>query len=347
MSDLTESEVVEVGDLDPDQWNDYAAEQGWSDGMPLMIPTEDKVAQFVETCRGDNEPFPPMSPRRVIPTLQSLAANAVMAGCKAEYFPVVVSSVRALLNPDYNLHGTLATTHPCAPGLILNGPIRNQLGVNCGSNCFGQGNRVNATIGRAVQLTLLNVGGAKPGEMDRSTQGSPAKYTFCFGENEEESPWEPYHVRRGFEAKDSVVTVLPCEPPHNVNDHASTSGEGILKTIAGTISQPGSNLIYGTAPYVVALGPEHARTIHRDGFSIEDVQQKLYEASAVEVSRVSPENQENYEKDREQKPVNGKYYLTRSPEDIQVLVAGGPGKHSAVIPTFGFTEACSVRISNV
>lgn len=347
MTDLTESEVVEIGDLDPAQWNDYALEQGWGDGMPLMPPTEGAVARFVETCRGDNEPFPPMPPRRVIPTMDSIAANAVMAGCKAEYFPVVVSAVRALLNPDYNLHGTLATTHPCAPGVILNGPIRQQLDINCGSNCFGQGHRANATIGRAVQLTLLNVGGAKPGEMDRSTQGSPAKYAFCFGENEEDSPWEPYHVRRGFETADSVVTVLPCEPPHNINDHASTSGEGILMTIAGTISQTGANVIYGTAPYTIALGPEHAQTIHRDGWTIEDIQQKLYEASAVHISRVSAENRTNYEQDREQAPVNDHYYLTRSPEDIQILVAGGPGKHSAYIPTFGFTEACSVRVSNV
>ncbi len=347
MTDLTESDVIEVGDLDPAQWNDYAIDQGWSDGMPLLAPTESAVAQFVETCRGDNEPFPPMPPRRVIPTLDSIAANAVMAGCKAEYFPVVVSTVRALLNPDYNLHGTLATTHPCAPGVILNGPIRTQLDINCGSNCFGQGRRANATIGRAVQLTLLNVGGAKPGEMDRSTQGSPAKYAFCFGENEEESPWEPYHVRRGFDATDSVVTVLPCEPPHNINDHASTTGEGILQTIAGTISQTGANVIYGTAPYTIALGPEHAQTIYRDGFSIADMQEKLYHASAVHISRVSQENRTNYEQDREQDPVNDHYYLTRSPEDIQILVAGGPGKHSAYIPTFGFTEACSVRVSNI
>jgi hypothetical protein len=347
MTDLNESELVEIGDLDPAQWNDYALEQGWGDGMPLMPPTEGAVARFVETCRGDNEPFPPMPPRRVIPTLDNIAANAVMAGCKAEYFPVVVSAVRALLNPDYNLHGTLATTHPCAPGVILNGPVRQQLDINCGSNCFGQGHRANATIGRAVQLTLLNVGGAKPGEMDRSTQGSPAKYAFCFGENEEDSPWEPYHVRRGFEAADSVVTVLPCEPPHNINDHASTSGEGILMTIAGTISQPGANVIYGTAPYTIALGPEHAQTIHRDGWTIEDIQQKLYEASAVHISRVSAENRTNYEQDREQAPVNDHYYLTRSPEDIQILVAGGAGKHSAYIPTFGFTEACSVRVSHV
>ena len=179
-----------------------------------------------------------------------------------------------------------------------------------------------------------------------SSGSKAAKYAFCFGENEAESPWEPYHVRRGFGVTDSVVTVLPCEPPHNINDHASTTGEGILKTIAGTVSQPGSNLIYGTAPYTVVFGPEHAQTVHRDGFTIKDIQQKLYEDSAVDINRVSRENQINYEQDRDQMPINGKYYLTRTPEDIQVLVAGGPGKHSAVIPTFGFTEACSVRIRN-
>ena len=132
MSDTSDSEVLEVGALDPEQWNDYAIEQGWSDGMPLLAPTEDKVGRFVKICRGDNEPFPPMPPRRIIRTMEGIAANAVMAGCKAEYFPVVVSTVRALLNPEYNLHGTLATTHPCAPGIILSGPVRKELDLNCG-----------------------------------------------------------------------------------------------------------------------------------------------------------------------------------------------------------------------
>ncbi len=342
-----DSEFIDVGDLDPGQWNDYAIEQGWSDGFPLVAPTEDAVERFVETCRGDNEPFPPMSPRRLVPTLRGIAANAVMAGCKAEYFPVVVSAVRAVLNPGYNLHGTLATTHPCAPTLIVNGPLRRQLDINCGSNCFGQGHRANATIGRALQLTLLNIGGGKPGEMDRATQGSPAKYSFCFGENEEESPWEPYHMRRGFDANDSVVTVMSCEPPHNINDHASTSGEGILQTIAGTISQTGANILHGHGPYIVALGPEHAQTIHRDGFSIADIQEKIYEASAIDVERVPEEKRRSYTVDRESNVVNGKFYLTPSPGRIQVLVAGGPGKHSAYIPTFGSTEDCSVRIANL
>src|SRR5690606_14776752 len=215
--DVEELEVVEIGDLDFDQWNEYAIEQGWSDGMPLLPPTETAVARFTAVSRGDNEPFPPISPRRVLPTLDSLAANAVMAGCRPEYFPVVLAALRGVLEPDYNLHGSLATTHPCAPVIMVNGPLRKQLEINCSSNCFGQGTRANATIGRALELILLNIGGAKPGIMDRSTQGSPAKFSFCFGENEEESPWEPYHVRRGFSASDSVVTVMSGEPPHHNN----------------------------------------------------------------------------------------------------------------------------------
>ena len=347
MADSVQNDTVDLGDIDPAQWNDYAIEQGWSDGFPLIMPTEGAVERFVETCRGDNEPFPSMSPRRLVPTLRGIAANAVMAGCRAEYFPVVVSAVRAVLNPDYNLHGTLATTHPCAPALIVNGPLRSQLDINCGGNCFGQGHRANATIGRALQLTLLNTGGAKPGEMDRATQGSPAKFTFCFGENEEESPWEPYHVRRGFEPGDSVVTTAACEPSHNINDHASTTGKGILKTVAGTISQTGANVLSGHGPYIVALGPEHAQTIHRDGWTIADMQEKLYEDSAIHVSRVSPERRKNYEEDRGNVPRNDHFYLTPSPESIHILVAGGAGKHSAYISTFSSTEVCSVRVSNV
>ena len=346
MTDPTRNEVVEIGDLDFDQWNDFALEQGWSDGLPLMPPTEEKVERMVDMCRGDNEAFQPMSPRRILPTLRNIAANAVMAGCRPEYFPVVVSAVRAVLDPDYNLHGTLATTHPCAQVMIVNGPARQRLGINCGSNCFGQATKANATIGRALQLTLLNVGGAKPGNMDRATQGSPAKYSFCFGENEEESPWEPYHVRRGFAAGDSVVTVMAGEGPHNINDHSSNTGKGLLTTIAGTISQTGANVIAADGPYFLVLGPEHAKTIHRDGWTIEGMQEMLYEATAVDLARVSKEQQKFYE-NRTNRLIDGRYYLSRTPADIQILVAGGPGKHSAYIPSFGHNEACSVRIGTV
>ncbi len=228
--------------------------------------------------------------------------------------------------------------------LMLNGPVRHEIGVNCGSSCFGQGTRANASIGRVLMLTLMNDGGGKPGIIDRATQGSPAKYSFCFGENEEESPWEPYHVRRGFNASDSIVTALPAEPPHNINDHGSTTSIGILETVAGTLSQTGSNNIYGRSPFMIAFGPEHAATLNRDGWSVQAVQEKLYETAKVHYSHVSADNRKNYQ-EREVEPVNDHYHVARAPKDIQIVVAGGPGKHSAFIPTFGFTEACSVRLS--
>ena len=346
VADLETSEVVEIGDVGDLDFTEFALDQNWGDGMPLVPPTESKVAKFVEAARGDNEPFDPMSPRQVVPTLQSLAANAVMAGCKPEYFPVVLAGVRGVLNSDYNLHGTIATTHPCAPMMLVNGPLRHTLGINCGHNCFGQGWRANATIGRALQLILMNVGGAKPAIMDRSTQGSPAKYSFCFGENEEESPWEPFHVRHGFSPDDSVVTVMSAEPPHNINDHGSNSGEGILITFASVMAQAGANTMYGKGPSMFVIGPEHAATLKRDNWTIKAIQQRLFETGRVAADRVSPENRERYA-ETGHVPENGFYKIAPGPDDIHVLVAGGAGKHSAWIPSFGGTAVISMRVKQL
>ncbi|WP_119419174.1 hypothetical protein [Desertibaculum subflavum] len=344
MNDFSSSEVIDLDIPDSEAWNDFALAQGWSDGMPLVMPTEAAVARFTAAARGDNQTFAPISPRQVVPTLASLAANAVMAGCKPEYFPVVLAALRGVLSPEYNLHGTLATTHPCAPMIMVSGPLRQALDINCGSNCFGQGWRANATIGRALELILLNVGGARPGVMDRSTQGSPAKFSFCFGENEEVSPWAPYHVRRGFAATDSVVTVMSGEAPHNINDHGSTTAEGVLTTICESIAQPGSNLIYGKGPYVLVLGPEHAETLHRDGWTIEALREEVFRRARVHISRVSKENRESYASTGRH-PDGDWYPMSPTVEDIHIVVAGGPGKHSAYIPSFGGTAVCSVRVA--
>lgn len=345
MTDAVDSETLDIEDMDADQWNDYAIQMGWSDGLPLVMPTERAVDRFVAIARGDNEPFGPISPRQVVPTIKGLAANAVMAGCKPEYFPVVLAGLRSVLKPEYNLHGTLATTHPCGQMMLVNGPLRRQLGINCSSNCFGQGWRANASIGRALQLILLNIGGAKPGDMDRSTQGSPAKYSFCFGENEEESPWDPYHVRKGFESSDSVVTTMAAEPPHNINDHSSTTGEGLVVTMAGTACQVGSNNVYLHGPSFFVLGPEHAQTLKRDGWTPRALQEAIYERSKIHVSRISKENQQRWaEMDRH--PIRDHYHLMGSPDDAHIVVAGGPGKHSAFIPSFGNTAAPSVRVKS-
>ena len=340
----TDGELIDIGEMSTEEWNELAIAQGWSDGLPLVMPTEAAVERFVQAARADNETFAPISPRQLVPTIRSLAANAVMAGCKPEYFPVVLAGLKSVLDPAYNLHGTLATTHPCGQLMLVNGPMRTSLDINCGTNCLGQGRRANATIGRALQLILLNVGGAKPGEMDRATHGTPAKYSYCFGENEEASPYEPFHVRRGFAAGDSVVTTMAAESPHNVNDHASTSGEGLITTIANTMSEAGSNTVYLQGPCFVVLGPEHAQTMHRDGWTIASIQEALFERSRVHVSRISKENLESWA-GQERHPIKDHYYLARSPADINVVVAGGAGKHSVYISSFGNTAAPSVKVA--
>jgi hypothetical protein len=343
MSDTAEAEILEIPEMDADAWADYVEAQGWTDGLPLVVPSEDAVARMMDGARGDNEPFPAITPRQVIPTLRSLAANAVMAGCRPSYFPVVLSALRGVLVADYNLHGSLATTHSCAPMVMVNGPLRLALNINCGTNCFGQGWRANATIGRALQLILLNIGGAKPAVMDRSTFGSPAKYTFCFGENEEQSPFAPYHVRQGFEAAESVVTVMSAEPNHNLNDHGSTTGKGILTTFAGAIASPAANTVYAKGPFFIIFGPEHAATLARDNFTVEQIQQFLYDTARVPLAEVSPENRQIYEESGHF-PENDFFKVAPTPDDIHVAVAGGAGKHSAWIPSFGGTAAISIRV---
>ncbi|MQA88296.1 MAG: hypothetical protein GEV03_27675 [Streptosporangiales bacterium] len=341
---VAEEEIITLDDLSHEQWFSYVEERGWGDGLPTIPPTEEAVAAFTEGWTAQPEPFPPIPPRRVAPTWSSLAANAVMAGCRPEHFALILAALRATMHPDFNLHGILATTHPCTPMVIVNGPLRRALAINCGANCLGQGTRANAVIGRALHLVLTNIGGAQPGIMDRATLGSPAKFTYCFGENEEASPWEPYHVRRGFAASDDVVTVAATEPPHNINDHGSTSGDEIITTIAGTMSEAGSNNVYIRGPHFVVIGPEHAATLHRDGWTVPRIQDELYERSRIHLSRVSAGNRAQFQ-DHGIEPKNDHYYVGPGPEQIHVLVAGGPGKHSAWIPSFGATAACSERVS--
>jgi hypothetical protein len=340
--DAENPETLDIGDLDAGTWFDFAVEQGWTDGMPVLPPTEAAVARLLDACRDDGGAFRPLPPRQVVPTLRSLAANAVMAGCRPAYFPVVLAAVRAMSMPAYNLHGTLATTHSCAPMVLVGGPIGRAIGINAGVNCFGQGWRANAAIGRAVGLIARNIGGAIPGAMDRATQGSPAKYAFCFGENEAECPWPSYRVRQGFAPDRSVATVMAAEPPHNINDHGSTGGTAILTTVASVMSQSGSNVCYG-GPSFVVFGPEHAATLHRDRWTVEAIQHRLFETARIPVAQVSPENQASFAESG-RFAQNGFYAVAPTPAHIHVVVAGGAGKHSAWIPSFGMTEAISVEV---
>jgi hypothetical protein len=283
-------------------------------------------------------------------TLEKLAINAVMAGCEPAYFPVIVAAVQAMLDPAFNLHGVQATTHPVAPLVILSGPYARRVGMHAGPGLFGPGFRANATIGRAIRLILMNVGGAWPGRGDMATQGSPAKFAFAVAEREDASPWEPLHVALGFEREQSAVTVFGGEGPHNVNDHVSTSAAGILNNVSDVANTLGSNLGWYLAQsqLLVVLGPEHAATIAADGFSRADVQRFVFEHARLPLGRMKlsgmwgmhdwPQWMNRVTDETVRLP------RVPTPEDIYVMVGGGSGKHSCVIPNCTFSRAVTLRL---
>lgn len=321
-------------------------ERGWGDGLPIVPPTRARVENMLACCdRPWEESIARVAPRYGEATPLRLAANAVMAGCAPEYFPLVMLIIEALCEEPFNLYAIQSTTHLCAPLAIVNGPVARELGINAGHNAFGPGNRANATIGRAVRLALLNIGGAIPGLGDMATFGAPSKYSYVVAENEAANPWGPLHVARGLPAEASAVTVVGAECPHNVNDHESTTGLGTLMSIAGTMGGVGSNdPLYGVAQPVVIFGPEHAKTVADDGYGLADVKRFLHEHATICLRRFSAENVERRLKVtfRERYANAGpdaQVPIVQSAEDILVAVVGGAGKHSAVIPTFGATRA--------
>ncbi|MDL5159083.1 hypothetical protein [Actinomycetospora termitidis] len=334
--------MTETLDVPADaDWEDWVDDRGWGDGLPTVAPTEDRVDAMLQGLPdGAAAGLAALPPSGLTPTLRSVAANAVMAGCVPGMLPVLLAALEAVSTPAYNLHGTLATTHPCAPMVLVSGSAR--AGFHGGGNCFGPGNRRNATLGRALSLVLLHVGGARPGTLDRSTQGSPAKYTFSFAESDE-SPWAGLPSRRGFDDGEPVVSVMAAEPPHNVNDHGSTTGDGILTTIAGTMAETGSNNVYVRGPHLLVLGPEHAATLHRDGWDPVSIREHLWKTARIPVEKVSPGNREQFV-EWGVKPDGDAYTVSTGPEQLHVAVAGGAGKHSAWIPSFGGTELVSVRV---
>src|SRR5919206_134237 len=242
----------------------------------------------------------------------------------------------ALADPLFNLDSVQATTHPVAPLLVVNGPIAAEIGINPGYNAFGQGFRANATIGRAVRLVLMNVGGGLPGSGDRSTQGSPAKFAYCVAENESQSPWEPLHVEAGLPRDVSTVTAFGAEGPHNIQDHYSNTGIGVLRTIAGAMGQAGSNNLLGAGWPLLSLGPEHAATIARDGYDKKAVKEFLFEHARYPLALLGREyQQQQIERHRAVDAPDTMLSIVRRAEDISIIVAGGAGKHSCWQPTFG------------
>jgi hypothetical protein len=249
--------------------------------------------------------------------------------------------VEAVADEKFKLLGVQATTHPCGVLIVVNGPISKKLEMNSGGNAFGPGNRANAAIGRALSLILLNIGGGTPGQIDKSTQGSPCKYTYCVSENEQANPWQPFYVEKGFHTEDSTVTVFAAEGPHNINDHDSTRGLDILKTIVATMATAGNNnLVFFTGEPVLMLGPEHAAAIAEAGFSKEQVKEYIFTNARIPLKNIS----EGHIQYRSKQPerygefISSQMIPVAKKEDIVIMVLGGAGRHSCFIPTFGLNN---------
>jgi hypothetical protein len=331
------------------EFQSFMMERGWGDGLPLIPATAERVAAMLAASRrpaGDVVAVLP--PRLGCATVERVAINAVLAGALPEHLPVILAAVDAVGQAAFNLQAVQTTTHPCSPLIIVNGPIAGRLGINGAGNALGQGHRANAVIGRALRLALQNVGGARPGHEDRATHGHPGKYSYCVAENEAASPWAPLSVDRGFAPDVSTVTVCGSEAPHNINDHGSSTPDGILTTVAGTAAVVGSNNIYLGGEPLVILGPEHAATVAGGGWSKDDFKRALWERAQVPLSRFDPSNIERFAvihpagfKDR---PPETRAPIARQWSDIMIVVAGGAGKHSVLVPTFGATRSVTRRI---
>lgn len=341
---------------DPWQAIEACYEAGWTDGLPVVPPTEKLVAAML--AGGTWEPGEVLlhEPSRGLSvTAEKAAVNAVMAGCLPAYFPVVGAVLQAMGDPYFGLHAVATSTGGAAVLIAVNGPIRDEIGIHCKENLFGPGFRANATIGRTVRLVLRNCLSVIPGVLDKSTQGWAGKYALCFGEDEASSPWEPYHVSLGFAPTESTVTIMACESGHNVLNHASNDAAGLLLTFADTMAAFGS---FSPGRSLVVLAPEHARKIGDSGWSRRQVQEYLYEHATrtfaelkrggkVEASGHNAGNDPGnwFASDPNVHPGDENVVIHRgvSPDDINVMVGGGDaGGHSAFFPTWSRTRSASL-----
>jgi hypothetical protein len=334
---------------DLDAINRLYRERRWSDGLPVIPPTPERVERMLRaTSRGRHEVVAEVAPGFGEATVERIAVNAVLAGCDPEYLPVVIAATEAVAAREFNLQGIQATTNSAAVWVIVNGPRAKELGVNAAHNCLGQGTWANATIGRALRLVLQNIGGALPGEMDRATHGQPGKYSFCCAENEEASPWEPLHVERGHARDASTVTVVGAEGTMNMNTHSKDPDE-FVRAVAETMIHPPSNeYTHGGEPWLV-ISPEHAQVLARAGMGKAELKRRLWESSKMPASRMTEKDLLRVHDSRTEElgriGPNTLLPICPRPEDIWLIVAGGPGTHSIYVPCFGNSRAVTVPLN--
>ena len=333
---------------------EFMFDQGFSDGLPLVPPVPERVMRMLGgTARDPQEVIATVPPNMGEATVEKVAINAVMAGCRPEYLPVVLAAMEAVCTDEFNIHGVMATTMGASPVMVVNGPIRHRLGMNMKLGALGQGNRANASIGRALRLAIRNIGGARPGGTERSTLGNPMKFSMCFAEWEERSPWTPLHVERGFEPDDSVLTVYAMSSgPVLVVDQDSRSGvqlAGSLGMSLETMLHPRARL-WGETLLVIA--PEHVDKLAGDGYGKAEIRARIQEVTArpmrelVEDDRSAMGIKREVAEQMDDAALDKKLPKFRSESDIHIVVAGSEaGSFSAAFHGWLMGETGSIPVS--
>jgi hypothetical protein len=333
---------------------EFLFDQGMTDGLPVVPPTPERVLRMLSGTRRDpQEVVAVMPPNLGEATVEKIAINAVLAGCKPEYLPVVIAAVEAICTDAYNIHGVMATTMGASPVMVVNGPIRERIGMNMRLGALGQGNRANATIGRAVRLAVRNIGGARPGGTERSTLGNPMKFTLCFAEWEERNPWEPLHVERGFAPEDSVVSIFTMTSgPVLMVDQESRSASQLAGTFGLCLDSAFNPKMHYVTDALVVVCPEHVDTLTRDGWTKADIRRRIQEVTARPIrelvenalsasgfKRAAAAEMTDAELDR-------RLPKFRSDSDIHIVVAGAEaGKFSGAFHGWATGEIGSQPVS--
>ena len=320
-----------------------------TDGLPVIIPTPARVSKMVLASGQDADMMlGTMGPANGMATLEKVAVAAVMAGCLPDYMPLVVAALKAVIDPRFDLTEMQATTHCTAPLIIVNGPARHTCGpVSSSYGALGPGHRANASIGRALRLAMINIGGGRPGTSDMALLGHPGKFSYCLAENEEASPFPPMHVDLGFDSQDSVVTVIGAEAPHSVlfsgNGDDPNQHELLLEVLAiGLANAATNNAILTSGMATIVLNPEHASVLHKAGLSRQDIATEIYQRCKMddaEANRLCA--------GFARKTLNPRQAFT-GPEQLLVLMSGGSGLYSMVMPSWSAgankNSAVSVKV---
>ena len=312
--------------------NELYQQKGWTDGLPIVPPTAERVQEFlIEAQLAPEEVIGVESVRQRPITAEKVAINAVMAGCLPTYMPVIVAVLQAMCDNEFNLHGSTASTGGSAQLIVVNGPIRTALGMHATHNALGNGSRANATIGRAIRLLLINVLGCVPGQLDRSTLGHPGKFTFCIAEDEEDSPWLPLAQERRVSVGRSGVTVMACESPHQVMNEWTKNPEEIMETFAAEIRHNMLTYSIWAGNYAIVIPKQLRELLVAAGWQKKDIREYVFRSARVRRQAWAAVGKQNIV-DRGKGPEQ-EFTALRSPEDLLVVAAGGPaGGFGAVIP---------------